>query len=481
MTRRAGLLGLMKSFPAGRGGVQYGGIPNRFLASGKDGKKLKEGSDEVKASDGKKEKEEDADHVKTDAKDGEVQSKDTPEKESKIAKLFENMKYGSMKDSQPVVSGDEQKKEKGPKIGKISQSKIAEILENVKKNVRLSEARAKEAAEERRAARERATGGEGGAAQGGGEDQKDSKGDSTQSELAAWSEALFGHRKTSDLSSSPDSLVSFNEGYTKEDRPSPDHPMFNDEYTSDINPDELDQMMTVYDLLHDHIKDITSAHASFKPIRCPLFDELDFPVSRLPKLPPEILDAYKKEFPVEKIEDPPILGSKLRAKEKSSRLPGDQESWNKVDGLAPDEENKNRIARRTASDDRPTRMQNNPLMNPTNVPKIPPPCRLTAIARPGRLDIDYRQAAVLDEFLLPSGRIAPATMTHLHVRQHYRMSKKVKVARNMRLLDIRSKAAIPPEHDLASMMLLREVLDEIHQEKDAIKNKVKRRTSAKKT
>mmetsp|Transcript_10460 Transcript_10460/g.43601 ORF Transcript_10460/g.43601 Transcript_10460/m.43601 type:complete len:241 (-) Transcript_10460:255-977(-) len=240
-------------------------------------------------------------------------------------------------------------------------------------------------------------------------------------------------------------------------------------------------MMTVYDLLHDHIKDITSAHASFKPIRCPLFDELDFPVSRLPKLPPEILDAYKKEFPVEKIEDPPILGSKLRAKEKSSRLPGDQESWNKVDGLAPDEENKNRIARRTASDDRPTRMQNNPLMNPTNVPKIPPPCRLTAIARPGRLDIDYRQAAVLDEFLLPSGRIAPATMTHLHVRQHYRMSKKVKVARNMRLLDIRSKAAIPPEHDLASMMLLREVLDEIHQEKDAIKNKVKRRTSAKKT
>mmetsp|Transcript_10458 Transcript_10458/g.43598 ORF Transcript_10458/g.43598 Transcript_10458/m.43598 type:complete len:127 (-) Transcript_10458:255-635(-) len=126
-------------------------------------------------------------------------------------------------------------------------------------------------------------------------------------------------------------------------------------------------------------------------------------------------------------------------------------------------------------------MQNNPLMNPTNVPKIPPPCRLTAIARPGRLDIDYRQAAVLDEFLLPSGRIAPATMTHLHVRQHYRMSKKVKVARNMRLLDIRSKAAIPPEHDLASMMLLREVLDEIHQEKDAIKNKVKRRTSAKKT
>mmetsp|Transcript_10463 Transcript_10463/g.43610 ORF Transcript_10463/g.43610 Transcript_10463/m.43610 type:complete len:86 (-) Transcript_10463:905-1162(-) len=79
-------------------------------------------------------------------------------------------------------------------------------------------------------------------------------------------------------------------------------------------------MMTVYDLLHDHIKDITSAHASFKPIRCPLFDELDFPVSRLPKLPPEILDAYKKEFPVEKIEDPPILGSKLRAKEKSSRV-----------------------------------------------------------------------------------------------------------------------------------------------------------------
>jgi len=54
------------------------------------------------------------------------------------------------------------------------------------------------------------------------------------------------------------------------------------------------------------------------------------------------------------------------------------------------------------------------------------------------------------------------------------------VARKMRLLDIRSKAAIPPEHDLASMMLLREVLEEIRQEKDAIKNKAKKRTAARK-
>uniref|UniRef100_A0A7S0FYK9 Uncharacterized protein n=1 Tax=Rhodosorus marinus TaxID=101924 RepID=A0A7S0FYK9_9RHOD len=475
MIRGAGSFGRMVSFSAGRGGVEYGILPSRFLATRKDGKKNKEVSNEVKETDGKKEKDKDGDAVRTVAKDGE--GKDGPEKESKIAKLFENMKYGSMKDLQPVVSGGEEKKEKGPKIGKISQSKIAEILENVKKNVRLSEARAKEAAEERRAAREKATGG---AAREGGEDAKDSKTNSTQSELAAWSEALFGHGKTSDISSSPDSLVSFNQGYSKEERPSPDHPMFNDQYTSDINPDELDQMMTVYDLLHDHIKDITSSHASFKPIRCPLFDELDFPVSRLPKLPPEILDAYKKEFPVEKIEEAPILGSKLRAKEKSSRLPGDQESWSKVDGFAPDEENKNRIARRAAKDDKPTRMQNNPLMNPSNVPKIPPPCRLTAIARPGKLDIDYRQAAVLDEFLMPSGRIAPARTTHLHVRQHYRMAVKVKVARKMRLLDIRSKAAIPPEHDLASMMLLREVLEEIRQEKDAIKNKAKKRTAAKK-
>jgi len=245
-------------------------------------------------------------------------------------------------------------------------------------------------------------------------------GSTAASDLAAWSEALFGGKSSE--KSDEDKSKSFvdplmylgqSEPAEEESRGPPDHPMFADELTKDIVPEELEQMITVYELLTKHQKELDMDTGSFKIHHSPLFDEMDFPVNRLPKLPQEILEAYKRDVSEERADDVPFLGAKLNALERNETLPEDFRTWNKVDLTTADADTQYRVTMRTPQEERPDRMMSNRLLNPDPLPEPEPVCRLHQHFGDAPLDIDFRNVGILNEFISETGQIKSRRETKL--------------------------------------------------------------------
>eukprot|EP00188_Purpureofilum_apyrenoidigerum_P000077 Plantae.Rhodophyta-Purpureofilum_apyrenoidigerum.ctg10281.p1 GENE.Plantae.Rhodophyta-Purpureofilum_apyrenoidigerum.ctg10281~~Plantae.Rhodophyta-Purpureofilum_apyrenoidigerum.ctg10281.p1 ORF type:complete len:443 (+),score=84.04 Plantae.Rhodophyta-Purpureofilum_apyrenoidigerum.ctg10281:211-1539(+) len=296
-------------------------------------------------------------------------------------------------------------------------------------------------------------------------------GSTTASDLAAWSEALFGNKsneKTGEDKSKSfvDPLMYLGQSELVEEEPRgpPDHPMFADELTKDVIPEELEQMITVYELLTKHQKELDMDAGSFKIHHSPLFDEMDFPVSRLPRLPQEILEAYKRDITEERTDEVPFLGSKLNALERNETLPEDFRVWNKVDLSTADADTQYRVTMRTPQEERPDQIAQNHLLNPDPIPESEPVCRLHQHFGDVPLDIDFRHVGILNEFISETGQIMSRRETKLCGAAQKKITKAIKNARYMALLDTKSKVPIPPIPDLEGKEILMRATQEINED-----------------
>lgn len=223
--------------------------------------------------------------------------------------------------------------------------------------------------------------------------------------------------------------------------PTNEDDLFNEENLKDIHPSDVEKLRATFKLVKEHVDAVEKGIEEVDPATNPLLDPRSFEMRRLPKLSNEILSHFQSELPPEVAEfSKPVNTREIwdsmssgRAEEllAESATPGLE--WERIDHLTMTKQSLSKRGRTNTNtaNATPTPPVVRPMAPQTAKKKKPIKLR----NKEGKIEVDFRAVSTLNMFITETGKIMPRRKTKLSAKSQKLVSKAIKRARCMALID----------------------------------------------
>lgn len=226
--------------------------------------------------------------------------------------------------------------------------------------------------------------------------------------------------------------------------------IFSPENTEGLSPTDVSRLRVTYGLLKEHVKALDQNLDGIDPETNPFIDPRSFDVKKLPKLPKEILEHFRRELPPEvAAESRPVsthgIWEALSTGENdqlNSELKNENAAeWAIVDQRNMDPKQFSRMQRQsfTSTGEVPFRADTLSAMRGKRKKKCP------LQDERGRVKVDFRAVGTLTPYLSEGGKIIPKRKTGISAKAQRKISRAIKTARTMALIPREPRAALTYE------------------------------------
>ncbi|PXF40457.1 30S ribosomal protein S18 [Gracilariopsis chorda] len=216
---------------------------------------------------------------------------------------------------------------------------------------------------------------------------------------------------------------------------------FSEENISDLSPLEVARMRVTYGLLKEHVEAIEKGLEDVDPESNPLIDPRSFQTRKLPQIPKEVLEQFRKEVPPEVAAESRVVSTynlweALQSGETHELLEeqSTQEDWSAVDERTMDTRSYTKLQRQAVLGQKVPSHAPSAAMNYMAKRKMnKSECALKDDR--GRSVVDFRAVESMKAYLSDNLKILPRRKSGLCAKSQRKLARAVKTARSMALLN----------------------------------------------